>query len=827
MANPRRIATRLGKLREHFAQDLRFGFRMLRRSPGFTLVAVLTIALGIGVNATIFSIFDAVVLRPVQLTGAQQVVSVYQQLRGNFSRNVRNGNEFVSYPEYLDYRDHSGVFSGLAAYMPEFSAMLDRDATEVRGQLVSCNYFDVLEAPLLMGRAFSSADCAADDSGAVVVLSYEFWHSRFAGDPTVLGKTVRLNRLPVTVVGVAAQGFHGTEIVMPSFWAPVTMQRSFMGRGAEASFLTQDNLSWLAMVGRLRSGVTPAQARAALSVLASRRDQRSPGRHSSIMVGPVSFFGSSDKHTAVIAAGTVVLIAVGLVLLIACANVANLFLARAMSRSREIAIRLAMGASRARIVLQLLTEGLLIALLGGTVGTVFALWSAIAIVKFALSDPGSTPLNIVVLPNLRIFAYSLAITVLTGLAFGLAPALQTTRPEVNRSLKRDDSDPASSGNWLRNSLVGMQVAVCMVLLIAAGLLLRGLYHAQTADPGYEMSGVTTLSFDLQREGYTLAKADAFHRDLLDAVRNLPGVDAVAEGTAAPLGNHHHFAPFRRPGAGQVISELDQVSPGYFAAVGLPLLRGRDFTTAEVAAAAKLIIVNESAARSFWPGVDPVGKQLRGFQDYDYEIIGVVRDAEYGELGNAHEPYVFLPAGPADSLDVTTVIIHSTAAYPVIAAALRGAALSLDRDLHLTVAPLHDNLRPIIQGTEVLASVSGILGGLALVLASIGMYGTVAFMVVRRTREIGVRIALGARSIDVIGLIIRQAMRPVVAGSVVGIAACAAVSRILVHVLFGVSAWDAVAFAGVPFALAIVALFASYLPARRAVRVDPMVALRHE
>ncbi|MBV8205671.1 MAG: ABC transporter permease [Acidobacteria bacterium] len=816
-----------GKLLENFAQDTRFGLRMLLRTPGFTLVAVLTIALGVGVNAAIFSIFDSIVLRPVPLPGAQQVVSVYQQLRGNFNRNFHNGTELVSYSEYLDYRDHSGVFSGLAAYMPEFSAMLDRDAAEVSGQLASCNYFEVLRAPLLMGRGFSPADCAAEDSGAVVVLNYEFWQERFAGDAAILGKTIRINRFPVSVVGVAAQGFHGTEIVKPSFWAPVTMQRSLMGRGEEASFLAQDNLSWLAIVGRLRSGITPAQARAALNVLAEVRDQRTPGRQSSIVVGPVSFFGSSDKHAAVVAAGSVVLVAVGLVLLIACANVANLSLARGVSRARETAIRLAMGASRGRVVRQLLTESVLIAVAGGAVGTVLGLWSAIAIARLALKAPGSTPLNIVILPSVRIFAYALALTLLTGLAFGLAPALQTTRPDVNRALKRDDSDPARSGNRLRNLLVGVQVAVCMVLLMAAGLLLRGLYHAQTVDPGYEMSGVTTLSFDLQREGYTLARAHAFQRDLLDAVRTLPGVDAVAEGSAAPLASHHHFAPFQRPGAGQVVAELDQVSSGFFATVGLPLIRGRDFTAAEAAAGARVIILNESAARLFWPGVDPIGKQLHGYENHDYDVIGVVRDAEYGELGNAHKPYVFLPAAPADSLNVATLMVHSTAAYPVVASALRNAALSLDRDLHITVSPLRDNLRPIVQGTAVLAGISGVLGAMALALAAIGIYGTVAFLVARRTREIGVRIAIGAQPADVAGLMVRQAMRPVVIGSIAGIAACTVVSRILVHVLFGVSSLDAVAFAGVPCLLALVALVASYLPARRAIHVDPMVALRHE
>jgi predicted permease len=809
-------------------QDLRYGARSLVKSPAFTAAAALTIALGIGLNTAIFTLFDAVALRAVQVERVDQVVTIYQQFRGAVDRNVQGDPSLFSYAEYRAYRDQNDVLSGLAAYVPEFTAMLNGNSRQFRGQLTSCNYFDVLHVRPAIGRGFTAAECAAEDAGPVVVLSDAMWRDAFAADPAILGKVVHMNRVPLTVIGVAPREFTGTELITPSYWAPVTMHYSLSGRNVQSHLLGDENLSWLTLVGRLRNGATFAQARSNLDVIAARLDTKYKGRVTTLSVARPSLVGRPDHHKAVFAGGTIFLVAVGLVLLIACANVANLFLARATTRHREIAVRMALGASRGRIVRQLLTESLLVALVGGAIGTVTSIWGMSALAAVVLADASSTPLAIIVQPDIRILGYAIVLIAVTGVAFGLAPALQATRWDVNSALKQDDANPGSKRAWLRGALVGGQVTVCMVLLIVAGLLLRGLQRAQTVDPGFAMDGVQAVTLDLQREGYTPERAAAFHRDVLDRLRAVPGVDEAAEGTAAPLGGHHHSTTFARPGDVRArIVEVNAVSPGYLNAVRLPLMAGRDFTRGDAAAGTRPMIINESGARAFWPGEDAIGKTLHGAHDEDFPIVGVTRDAELSAIGKLHVPYIFVPATDSDALDLGAILVHMKAPTTAAAAAIRAAVLSVDPELHLNVAPLRDNLRQFIQGSEVLASLSTVLGVLALVLASIGIYGTVAYTVSRRTREIGIRMALGARASSVIDLIVRQSMRPVAIGAAIGTLICATASRLLVPVLFGVSALDGVAFVGIPLMLAIVALLASLLPARRASRVDPLTALRQQ
>jgi predicted permease len=800
--------------------DLRYAFRVLRNNPGFSAAAVLTLALGIGLNATIFSIFDAVALRPVDFRG-RDAVGLYQDVRG-VPWSMRGGRTMFTYADYVEYRDGNDVFSGLAAYVPEVGAMLD---VPIRGQLASCNYFDVLGARIAMGRGFSPADCAAVDAGAVVVLSDEDWRGRFNADPAIVGKQIKLNRTTFTVIGVAAPGFHGAELVRPAFWAPLTMQRVMFGPDEEP-YVNRQDMSWLALIGTLKDGVTLAQARANLGVIAARIDATHAPRATTLTVARAALFGP-DKRRPILAVGVAFLIAVSLVLLIACANIANLFLARAVVRQREIAVRLAVGASRARLVRQLLAESALVALVGGVVGTIVALWSAGAIVRLVASDPSSTPFSLSIVPDIRIFAYSLGLVALAALGFGLVPALQATRPDLTQALKTDEADSTSGRRWLRHWLIGGQVATCMVLLIAAGLFLRGVQRAQTVDPGWSMDGTTMMTFDLEREGYTPASAASFLRDLDARLRAIPGVAAVAEGTTTPLGSSHHLAPFGPRGAASPpVIEFARVSAAYLAVQRIPIVRGRDFTAADAASGRHLVILNETAARTFWPGEDPLGKIVHGFKNDDFEVIGVAADAEVAELGKAHAPYLYLSIMPPDAIDVSAAMVRSTASYPAVAGAVRTVARSLDRELHVSVAPLRDNLKPYIQATQLFGFLSGLLGALALLLASIGMYGTVAFAVARRTREIGIRVALGAQPTAVTGLVVSQAMRPVVVGALIGTALCAGVSRLLAPVLFGVSSHDAVAFSVVPLVLLTVALVASYLPARRALRVDAMAALRH-
>ena len=804
-------------------RDVRYALRVLRKNPGFTVAAVLTLALGIGANAAIFSIFDAMALRPVQLPGVSKALKMYQEQRGDFQRNMIGGPNLFSYPEYADYRDHNHVFAGLTAFAPEFRALADADVKPVQGQLAACNYFAVMGVIPVIGRAFLPNECAATDAGPVVVLSDAFWRSHFAADPNVVGRTMKLNRIPLTVIGVAPVGFTGTEIVASSYWVPLSMQWSLFGRADREPFQTHNDVSWLTLLGRLKPGVSESQARADLGVIAARRDTQARNRVTTLLLSEPNMFARRDMRRAIVTIGTVFLAAVGLVLLIACANIANLFLARATARQREIAVRLAIGASRAQLVRQLLVESLLIAVAGGVLGTAVSFSAARALVALLLRMPDVDLLAIHVMPDVRVFAYALLLVVVAACAFGLAPALHVTRPDLNTVLK-EGAEGSGARSRLRSTLVGVQVAVSMVLLVTAGLLLRGLAHSQSVDPGFALDNTTTMSVDLRAEGYRQERAVSFHRALDGWLRTVPGVIAYSEAATAPLAGRHYFGGFGLPGETRKRPmQYDLVGRGFFASLAIPIVRGREFGASE--ANGRYAIVSEAAARTLWPGQDPIGKRVRG--EHDYTVIGVARDAQVADLGQPHEPYLYLSAGDSDALEVGTVIVRSSAPQAMVAAALRAGALAQDPDLHLKIAPLRDNMRSYIETSRFLTAISGALAGFALLLASIGIYGTVAFSVARRTREIGIRMALGAAGRNVIGVVARDAMRTVAISAGIGLIICALVTRVLERVLFGVSTLDAAAFLGVPTVLLAVAFVATYIPARRAVRVDPMIALRAE
>jgi predicted permease len=477
-------------------QDIRYGLRMLGRNPGFTAVAVLAIALGIGVNAGIFSVLNGAALRMLPVPSAEQIVSIDQIFQGKIHRNVHGEPTLFSYSEYQEYRADNHVFSGLIAYYPFLSATLAGGrARQLYGQVTSCNYFDALNEHPSLGRGFVESDCAAAGAGAVVVLSDQLWQGAFGADATLIGKRVVLNRTAFTVIGIAPPGFGGTEPVPSSFWAPITMQQALE---PDSNLLGDANVSWLALLGRVKPGVSLSKVRADLGVIANSIDERHAGRKTALSIRTATFLGRPAEHNLVLGAAAVILVAFGLVLLIACANVANLMLARATARQREMAIRLSVGAGRWRLIRQLLTESLLLALMGGVAGSVLAFWSFEALSNFVISHlPHGTPeLALNLTPDVRVLGYALLLTVVTGVASGLAPALQASRADVNTALKEGDSlFGGRGGGWLRHSLVAVQVAVCMILLIAAGLLLRGLYFTQTVDPGFTMSGICRSEAD--------------------------------------------------------------------------------------------------------------------------------------------------------------------------------------------------------------------------------------------------------------------------------------------------------------------------------------------
>ena len=816
-------------LLETAVQDLRYGLRMLRQNPGFTVACVLAIALGVGINVGIFSVLNGAALRLLPIPRAEQLVSVSQIFHRRTVRNTHGETSMFSYSEYLDYREHNHVFSGLLAYEPFLEGTLaGGKIQQLLGTATSCNYFEVLNEHPARGRGFVDADCAASGENAVVVVSDQLWRDTLGGDPTLVGQRITLNRMAFTVIGVAPPGFTGTEPIPSAFWVPVTIQKVL---DAGRDRLADDNMSWLALLGRVRPGVTMEQVRADLGVIAGRIDQLNPGRTTSLAISTATFLGRPEERESLIPVAFVILAAFGLVLLIACANVANLLLARASARHKEIALRLSIGASRWRLARQLLTESLLLSMLGGALGSLFAFWSFASITQFVTSHlPHKfSTLALNVAPDFRVLAYALALTLVTGILFGLIPALQSSRLDLNTALKEDGakSGPGKkSGRFLRNTLVGAQVAVCMILLLAAGLLLRGLYYAQTVDPGFEMKDVAAAFLYPKAQGYDETRATAFMVRLRERLAGLPGVSEIAQAECAPLSHDFSADYFTVPGRSEKAAiEYNHVSPEYFSVVGIPIVRGRGFEPGETPDAPG-IIVPESTARRLWPGEDPLGKTLREDTGREYSVIGVTKDAQVSHLGDVKTPYLYFPAAPQDNVR-TYVLVRFAGDFTAIAKGVRDAVQSLDADMPVDVIKLEDYLEIWRAPSRIVAALSGALGVLAVLLASIGVYGMVSYSVSRCVREIGIRMALGADGAEVMHLVLRQAMRPVLVGGLVGMIGCAAVSHVLSSMLFGLSARDPIAFIFVPLFLLVVGLVASYIPARRATRVDPMVALRYE
>jgi putative ABC transport system permease protein len=824
---------------ENFLRDLRFGSRTLRKNPGFTTVAVLTLALGIGLNTGIFTILNGAALRLLPVPQAEEVVAVsqtYRKIQGPIHRNVRQNGSFFSYSEYLAYRDQNHVFTGLLAYAPFVEVnMGGAHPQHLIGALTSCNYFDVLEVPPALGRGFTEAECFAGSTAPVVVLSDGLWRSAFAADPSMVGKPVILNRYRFTVIGVAPPGFQGSEPIPSQFWAPVTLQSTLL---REPDRLADNFQSWLGLLGRIKPGISVKQARADLGIIAGQIDLRDPGRITTVAINTATLFSVPEERFLLLSMGGALLFAVGMVLLIACANVASLLLARAAGRRKEIAVRLAMGADRGRLIRQLLTESFLVALLAGLLGSLISFWSTAGLVRFLQSNisAGYWPVALNINPDLHVLAYALGLTLLTGIAFGLVPALQSSRADLTFAMKGESAHSEArprSRNLLRGALVAGQVAACMVLLLAAGLLLRGLHRARTTDPGFRMKNVAAISLDLNSAGYDIQRAAALQRQLLQRIAALPGVTAVAQASAVPLDDNHRVTDLSIPGREDHIGvEYSYISPAFFPLLGIPIVRGRNFTEAESQTGAPVVILPESTARRLWPSEDPIGKSIR--LDADYGVVGVAKDAQVSFLGRADIIYAYFPAGPKQQLDLR-LLISGTAGSPT-PQNLRATVAAFDPELAVEIVSLEENLKPLLTPGRIFMTLSGFLSALALLLAAMGVYGLVSYVVSRRVREIGIRVALGADNRDVMALVLRQAMRPVVIGALIGIAGCAAVawalSRILpwdvsLRFLYGVSPVDPLAFFGVPGFLLSVAALASYIPARRAMKVDPMVALRYE
>ncbi|MFP5262471.1 MAG: ABC transporter permease [Blastocatellia bacterium] len=821
---------------ETMLQDLRYGFRMLIKRPGFTAVAVLSLALGIGANTAIFSFVNAILLRPLPVSAPDELMFV-------FSGKADSPYGVSSYPDYVDYRDRNEVFSGLAAYSGAGVSMAAGDEAEaLSGAIVTGNYFDVLGVKFAMGRGFLPEEDQTPGERPVAVISYKLWQRRFGGDAGVLGRDVVLNGRGFTVIGVAPAAFNGTAVGQSiDIYVPMMMQslvrppRGGYSGEQDADMLTKRGPRWLNMVGRLKPGVTREQAQAAMGAIAGQLEQtyQATNKGLGVTLFPVSKGDPEVRSQAVLVSSSLMAV-VGLVLLIACFNVANLLLSRASTRRKEISIRLALGAGRFRLVRQLLTESMLLAVMGGAVGVLLALW--ITDLLQTVNPPANIfPLRLDLTLDGRVLAFSLLLSLATGLIFGLAPALQASKPDLVPALKDEAAGGGQRRFNLRNLFVIGQVAVSLVVLISAGLFLRSLRNAEAIDPGFDVRNVLNVPLNINLLKYTKPQGRDFYQQVIEKVESLPGVKSATLARVLPLSGSSRQSiiyvegqeppPQEHPN----VVNANVVGLRYFETLGIPLLRGRDFTAQDREGAPGVVVVSETFARRFWPAEDPVGKRisLRAQNGPFIEVVGVARDAKYITLGEEPRSMMYLPLLQNHETGMTMHV--RTAGDPMsVAAGVRGSVASLEKnlptyDLKSMSEQLGSSLFPARLGAMLLA----IFGLLALSLAAVGVYGVMGYSVARRTREIGIRMALGARRGDVLKLVLKEGMAMVGVGVALGLLGSFFATGVLVNFLYGVSVTDPVTFAVIPLLLSGVALAASFIPARRATKVDPLVALRYE
>jgi predicted permease len=815
----------------NFWSDLRYALRTLHRNPGFAVAALVPIALGIGINTGVFSILNNVAFRSLPVPHPTELASVYQEFQGVKKRRVHGARIMFSMPEYRVYRDASRTLSGLAAYsMPWTVTVGGESPQELEGVLVTCNFFDVLQLRPAIGIGLTRANCDSASAPPAVVLSHATWTRTFAADPDIVRQTITLNGQSVAVVGVAPEGFDGLELTKAAFFASTSLARGQLDAvPILLDFQEDPQLSWLTLLARRKSDADLSQVRAELAGIAGQIDRQQPGRATVVNVATATALALPGARREFFSLAAVVMAAFGLVLLIACANVANVLLARAAGRTKEIATRLSMGASRGRLIRQLLAESLTIALLGGVAGSLLAWWSfQTLLARLSAHVPGdiSQP-RIDAYPDLTVLCVSLGFIVITAFVCGIVPAIQTSKPDLHTALKQGGADGGGQrAGWLRGALIAVQISVCMVLLISAGLLLRALYAAYTLDPGFEYRNVAVVSYALRGPGWDDARVAAFQRQLMERIQSLPGVQSVAHASKVPLSPGRQQTTFRLSNQGdEFLVDTNDVSTEYFSLVGIPILRGRNFTATELQGASRAVIVSEATARRYWPGHNPVGRTI-SMGAGPLEIVGVAKDAHVSHVAETESSYMYLPAGPSAQRGLRT-LVRSQIDFAALARSITAAARELDPELVVRVTRLEGNLDYWRGRSRLTASLSGALSLLALLLAAVGVYGVVSYVVNRRRREVGIRVALGASARDVRRLIVRQTFRPIAIGAVIGMATASAASRALENVLFGISPFDPIAFLGAALFLVGVAEVATILPMRGALKMDPVTTLRYE
>lgn len=807
---------------DSFLRDLRYSVRMLIKSPGFTVVAILALTLGIGANTAIFSVVNSVLLRPLPYSDPGRLMQLWEV-------SARKGLSEMpaSYPNFADWRDQNHVFEQVVAYSDwTFNLTGAGEPERIRSAIVSPAFFSALGIKPVRGRVFLSGE---DERGKdmVAVISEGLWQRRFDSDPNIVGRSVNLDDKSFTVVGVIARGVQAPLLSDEiELWAPVSHGFGFTDRDGH----------YLNVIARLKPHTTPQQAQADMNTIASRLEQQYPESNKERGVRVVSLGEQivGNLRTSLL----VMLGAVVFVLLIGAANVANMLLARAAARQKEMAIRTALGAGRWRIVRQLLTESMLLSLVSGTLGLLVAIWGIDLLVALG---PADLPRVKEVTIDLRVLGFTLAVSLLTGILFGLLPALQASRPDLNERLKAGGRSATSGINRqrLRGFLVIAEIALSLVLLVGAGLLIRSFLRLQAVNPGFNPSNVLTMQLDLRGPKYkTRAQVIAFHDQLLARLKQLPGVQYGSTRTSIPIASDASYAYLRFNVEGRQgdvsdapVAYYNGASPDYFQTMMIPLLKGRGFSDRDVKGSQNVVIVNDTLARRYFSAADAIGKRI-SLEDNPKEedwvtIVGVVGDTKPRELRSEPVAELYMPYDQQAERGISLMIRYLDGGAGV-AAAVRNEVLALDKDQPVyNIRTLESVLSESVAGPRFRTLLLGVFAGVALILAGVGIYGVISYGVSQRTQEIGIRMALGARATDVLKLVVKGGMMLVLIGVAIGLAGAFALTRLLTTLLFGVTPTDAATFATVSVGLIVVALFACFIPARRATKVDPLVALRYE
>jgi predicted permease len=814
-------------------QDLRYAGRVLRKSPGFTAVAALTLALGIGANTAVFTIVNTLLLNPLPVEKISELVAINTT---QAKLTTQSGElQLVSFLNLKEFQERTHSFSSLAAHSnPMAITMIDTaEPRRIFVEVVTVNYFDTLGIHPFMGRFFLSSEDTTPGAAPVVVLGYAAWQGRFGGAPDILGRTIKLNNTPFTIIGVGPKGFKGIYAIFgPEVWVPSMMSEQIFP-AQQANALSDRAIPLFTGIGRLRPGLTLAQARAELNILAAALEKEYPNTNQgqAIALRPLAEAAYGPERQGLLVGGSLLMGIVGLVLLIACSNVANLLLSRAAVRRQEIAVRMALGAGRIRLIRQLLTESILLGLLGGVLGTLFGYGGCQFLWSFR---PAEFAQNLAELRiNASVFIFALAVSILTGLLFGIVPALRTSRASVSEVLKEETRSVGRSRGRisLANTLLAGQVAISLVLLVVAALFLRSIQREYTIDPGFETNHLALFMIYPGQAGYDRTRTEQFYKQARDRIASVPGISSLSWASNLPLWARKETGVAiagqeQREKSRAISAVVNTIDLNYFSTLGIPFLEGRDFTQDDRDISSPAAIINDTLAAKYWPNQNPLGKRLRLPRGKEFlQVVGVVKTANYQTLGEAPQSCVYIPLRQNYS-DAMILYVRTERDPSSTLAAVQGEIRNLDPGL--AVEDIRTGTKVIEQalwGAKIGVALLGVFGLLALGLASVGLYGIMAYSVNQRRREIGVRMALGAGQGDVSLFILRQGMTVVLSGVALGVGLAFLLGRALSRFLYGVSASDPVSLGAASLVLLLVAFVACYLPARSASRVDPLVALR--